>query len=113
MKKDVIMVPLDKCPLDVIAELKEETENAWIFLHRNALRKLISLADTCERLQMIPSYYNLHWKATESFPETQVCIYYNEMYSEWASVITIEASDIAFKKQSPDPENIFFLKMVA
>ena len=30
MKKEVIIVPEDKCPLDVLAEMGERTANAWI-----------------------------------------------------------------------------------
>lgn len=40
MKKKVTLVPKDKCPLDVLAEMKERTANAWIFLHHNAVEKL-------------------------------------------------------------------------
>ena len=33
-----IMVPQDKCPLDMLA--KANTQNAWMFLHRNAIEWL-------------------------------------------------------------------------
>ena len=35
MKKEEIIVPKDKCPLDVLSEMGERTKNAWIFLHYN------------------------------------------------------------------------------
>ena len=38
-------MPHDKCPLDILSEMGDKTQNAWIFLHRNAFEKLRSTAD--------------------------------------------------------------------
>lgn len=107
MKKEVIPVPKDKCPLDVLAEMGERTKNAWIFLHQNATEKLKKTADECKYSSS--PVYTLLWNATDEFPETRVRI--DIMYGEWSSVDRISANDIAFKQKSANPEDIFFLKM--
>ena len=109
MKKEVTLVPKDKCPLDVLAEMGERTKNAWIFLHQNALKKLITIADT-HQVQGRNAYHYLHWDATDDFPETEVLIDFNTQV-DWVLVVGISASDIAFKQKPADPEDIYFLKM--
>lgn len=107
MKKEVILVPKDKCPLDVLAEMGERTKNAWIFLHQNATEKLKKTADECKYSSN--TVYTLLWNATDEFPEAKVRI--DIMRGEWSSVARITADDIAFKQTATNPEDIFFLKM--
>ncbi len=64
MKKEPILVPKNKCPLDVLAEMGEQTKSAWIFLHRNAVEKLISLAENHFIHQNI-GFQVLSWNATD------------------------------------------------
>ena len=107
MRKEVILVPKDKCPLDILAEMGKETRNAWIFLHRNAVNKLISSAD----LTVIDAkFYELHWEATDEVPETKVIIR-AEVGVDWLQILSIEADDIAFKERNADPADILFLRM--
>ena len=107
MKKEVILVPKDKCPLDVLAEMGERTKNAWIFLHQNAVDKLRRTADeTCE---VAVGVYRFDWKATEEFPET--ILRFDISRGVWSKITSITADDIAFKITSADPEDIYFLKM--
>jgi len=77
MKKEVILVPQGKCPMDVLAEMGEKTKNAWIFLHENAYQHLMKSkgaqvytknTENCNKITLIK------WEATEDFPETSVCI---------------------------------------
>lgn len=35
-----IFVPKDKCPLEVLAEIGEQTRDAWIFLHNDVVDHL-------------------------------------------------------------------------
>lgn len=65
MKKEVILVPKDKCPLDVLAEMGERTKNAWIFLHQNATEKLKKTADECKYSSN--TVYTLLWNSSLSF----------------------------------------------
>lgn len=108
MKKEIILVPQGKCPLDVLAEMGEQTRNAWIYLHDNACGVLESTADYssfkygCEKLT---------WRKTKDYPRTVIWLEANHK-SEWAKVAAISADDIAFDRAANDPENIFFLKMM-
>ena len=107
MKKEVTIVPKDKCPLDILAELGERTAESWIFLHANAINKLRA---TCNREEESAASFTLRWDACEKYPETVLNI--SEAYIGcWYMVNTIFADDIAFKCHSYDPAEIFFLKM--
>ena len=109
MKKEVILVPKDKCPLDVLAEMGERIKNSWIFLHENAYEKLKSTCDTQEKFNL-NSYHSLSWNATDNYPET---VMFCEVPSPkgWAKITSIKAEDIAFGLSTHNPEDIFFLKM--
>ena len=65
MKKEVILVPQDKCPLDVLAEMGECTRNSWIFLHDNVVDKLHSTADESHIHE--DDYVYLCWHATKDY----------------------------------------------
>lgn len=110
MKKEVILVPKDKCPLNVLAELGERTKNSWIFFHRNVVQNLYQTAEVDSDNF---SYIICQWEATEDFPKTLLYIE-NFLYTpacDWIKVLRIDAVDIAFMIPSADPEDIYFLKM--
>jgi len=109
MEKEVIIVPKDKCALNVLAEMGEQIRNAWIFLHENAVEKLRKTAD------FKPNYgdkMKFVWVETEDYPKT-VLYFEKDEDAEvvWKKVYRIEASDIAFEDSPKDPEFLFFLKM--
>jgi len=106
MIKEVILVPRDQCPLNVLAEMGNQTANSWIFLHKNAVEKLRNTADIIDGFSSI---IELKWKATTEYPATLIWV--NNSIEEWIKVFRIKASDIAFEHAASDPENIFFLKM--
>lgn len=111
MKKEVITVPKDECPLDVLAKMGKLTENAWIFLHSNAVEKLQhSEGVSCEEGRKVGTLV-LTWEATDSYPETRIVIDVCAMATEWKPVILISASDIFFDLMPVDPEDLYFLKM--
>jgi len=107
MIKEVILVPQDRCPLDVLAEMGEQTANSWIFLHENAVKKLRITAD--EDIDA-GDFLLLTWEKTEKYPST---VFLLKKEPTWYQVRRIEATDIAFSGKSIDPQNIFFLKMEA
>ena len=109
MKKEVILVPKDKCPLDVLAEMGERTANAWIFLHQNAVKKLKDICDVCNEVGK-SKQITLAWEATEKYPATEVVIN-NKAHTDWLEIFRISASDIAFSIRSRNPDEIYFLKM--
>lgn len=74
MKKDVILVPRDTCPLDMLAQMGDQIKYAFIFLHSNAVDKLIhSDGVSCEEGEKEETLV-LRWNATEDFPETKILI---------------------------------------
>lgn len=107
MKKEVIIVPKDKCPLDVLAEMGKQTKNSWIYLHKTAIDKLMNKEHSAT-----PNFifYELTLKETENHPKTTIRIDGFNV-GVWFRIIGISANDITFKEQSIDPEDIFFLKM--
>lgn len=104
MKKEVILVPKDKYPLDVLAEMGERTKDSWIFLHDNVVSELHKTADYIEEGE----YQELVWSAPDKYPATILDI---EIVGTWHKVYRILADDIAFIYEPKDPEDIFFLKM--
>lgn len=111
MKKEVIIVPKDKCPLDVLAKMGKRTENAWIFLHLNAVEKIQhSEGVSCKEGEKVGTLV-LTWEATEDYPETRIVIDVCAMVTEWKPIILISASDISFNLMPVDPESLYFLKM--
>ena len=109
MKKEPILVPKDKGLLGVLAEEGEQVKSAWIFLHRNDVEKLISIAD-----DYLPhghsNVQDFYWNATDDFPETFIRI---EMHPDkiWLEVYHIDSNAIKFNLPADDPDNILFLKM--
>lgn len=111
MKKEVITVPKDKCPLDVLAEMGEQIKDAWIFLHRNAFEKLKNSDGVSGEEERKLGLYVLTWEATEKYSETRLITDLGGLSADWTIILSISASDIAFNILSEDPEEIFFLKM--
>lgn len=105
-----LTVPQDMCALDFLAEMKEQTKNAWIFLHKNIIIELIKSDKVkCEDGM---NCLILSWKATDEYPKIRIVINSFEAKS-WYTVIAIEAIDIAFKSidNIEEPECIICLKM--
>lgn len=113
MKKEVILVPKDKCPLNVLAEMGERTRNSWIFLHENAYEHLLKSKgvrhSTGNSMNSNQCTW-IKWDATKDYPETVV---FCEVPSSkgWGKIQSIDAEDIVFGLSTHDPEDIFFLKM--
>jgi len=88
----------------------KQTDDAWIFLHCNALEKLRHSEGVCCK-EGLPGTDVLTWAATEKYPATMVVVDVKSLNAEWKPITAICASDIAFNLMSEDPEEIFFLKM--
>jgi hypothetical protein len=108
MLKEITYVPQDKCPLDVLAEMGEKTRHAWIYLHANAIAKLLKTVDSIDE-NSGNKQYQYTWNATEKYPRTVLTID-NSSYP-WFKVKAIDASDIIFRNAPSDPNDIFFIKM--
>lgn len=106
MKKEVILVPKDKFPIDVIAEIGERTKNCWIFLHDNAY---LRLKNACDKDLSTSYYKEFFFESSNDSPETHIT-FHNCRNGDWFKVISISAYDLDVKC-SEDPEDIFFIRM--
>ena len=109
MKKEVTLVPKDKCPLDVLAEMEERTANAWIFLHDNVVE---NLQKSCDEYHLLYRGIRLKWNATKNVPDTSVLINRDILGGvHWNFVYFIDADNIAFNYRSFNPDELIFLQM--
>lgn len=109
MKVEITYVPKDECALNVVANLKEHTIKAWLFMHDNVIQKL---KKTCDRGKCIDSkYLSFEFFATDDYPSTKILFSKSDKNSQWHEVIEIKADDIAFEHKPRNPERIFFFKM--
>jgi len=106
MEHIMIIVPEDVCPLNVLAEMGEQTKNARIFLHRNVMEKLKQTADSVKE---IPKYVEYFWNETEKYPKTILDVEKNEL--ECLRVYRIYATDIAFSMEVENPDKMITLEM--
>lgn len=111
MKKNVIIVPKDKCPLDVLAEMGKQIKESWIFLHHNAVEKLRNSDGVSSEEGRTRGTLVLTWKATDAYPETKIVINLSALQTDWKPIILISASDIYYDLIPVDPEDILFLRM--
>ena len=110
MKKEVIIVPRDKCPLDVLAEMGKLVKESWIFLNFNAIDKLKGTSDEQEEVNRGRDL-KLIWNATDKYPQTEVVIDICGFPADWKPITLISATDIYYDLMPVNPEDIFFLKM--
>lgn len=109
MKK--IMVPKDKYPLDVLAELGEQTRNSWIFIERKLVLNLLS---ECSETNINCYVDGIHciralFNATQESPATMIWLC-NTAKAAWMMVAQIDAENIAFSTPFDDPDEILMLK---
>ena len=102
MKKEILLVPSKKHPMDNLIDLVKKSPNSWIFLHDNmkeSLEKEIS-AVSFDRSEFI-------WKE-----KGKLCIEgeHHPWCRTWVSVSVIQCEGVDYKKPS-DPEDIYFLRM--
>lgn len=110
MRKAIITVRKDKCPLDILAGMGGSIANSWIYLHVNCIEKLKNSEGVEITENLDYNRFSLRWEGTEDFPETYVVI--EEVSgTEWTSVYLVSASDIQYNGRVPDPDSLYFLKM--
>ena len=114
MKKEVILVPKDKCPLDVLAEMGERIRKSWIFLHENVNEHLLKSEGASSLIignRIDGNERNgIAWKATREKNQRGILCYVPTPRG-WGKIISISAKDIAYGCSPDDPEDIYFLKM--
>lgn len=105
MKK--IMVPMDKCPLEVLAGMGEETKNAWIFFHDNVIKRLRKTAD---KVVTVSHIQELLWRGEDN---KKMFVDFEKGLTDWRRVYRINSINIAFRNEPRNPENVIFLQMEA
>ena len=114
MKKEVILVPKDKCLWDVLAEMGQQgykTESAWIFLHVNVIEKLRqSDGIQCKEWAKAETFL-FERKATEKHSSVKMVVGVFEIVTDYRPVSFIVASDISYNFMPADPEHLYFFKM--
>lgn len=99
MKK--IIVSKDRCPLEAIAEMGEQTKNAWIFLNKDAIEQLKEKAITI-----------IEWNGY-TFNIGGRIVRVRNFSKEWYILdeVTIGNGICEFAELSENPENTFFVEM--
>lgn len=106
MKREIDLVPYDKCVLDYLAELGERTANASISIDEGCLEQMY---ERCDKVTGIRGFLvTLHYNGSDEYPPADVTI---KCGKTWNLILLIDADDIPFKAHSDDPEEIFFLKL--
>ncbi len=110
--KNLILVPKGKSPLKVLEEMGEQTRNSWIYFHRNAVDSMFDDADRafCRPKDSMFCIWN---KSNEDII-LRLDIKTLESYSnpEWIKTLNIESSNIAFRCEPADPDEVIFIKMM-
>lgn len=99
-------IPKNECPLNFIANMEEETENARFYLGKNAVEKLRSTADF---QNYRGAYERLFWEETDECYSALIKII--PVCEDFFLIAEITADEIDFKKNPKSPEYIFFLEM--
>lgn len=109
MKIEDLFVPVDKCPLDFLAEMGERIKNTWIFADETVINNLRESNGVTHKQSCLIGF-TLTWEATEDYPKTEV--EYHIFYgTSWYVLYRIEADDIAYKGIVREPSEIIRLKM--
>lgn len=85
-------VPNNMCVLDFLAQLKEKTKNAWIFLHKECIEQL----ENSEGADVVNGSNNsliITWEGSADMIE-----YSQFAANGWYTIISINAEDIEFEK---------------
>lgn len=106
MKKEVINVPRNINPLELLEQMGEKVENSWIFLRNNVTVQLAEYADVVEIHDDLQKFT---WKKTRYSDEVVIILQTNP--SVWARVTFISANNVLFTKEPEDPESIYFFKI--
>lgn len=108
MKLEHIFLAKGKCPLNFLAEQREKTENAWIFLSKEIVEQLKATADST---WLDGSVLMLKWNATEEHADESIQLRTRNVngQTKWFEAVAVNASDIAFKRPAIDPNEIFFI----
>ena len=111
---NVIFVPKDKSPFDVLVEMRERLIDAWIFMHEDVIQCLRETCDEEEPTEMDSIIFR--WYDTQQIgmfqPDQKAFVSASRLTDPWRNIVCIKSADISFKA-CEYPREIIFLKMVA
>ena len=107
MNGQVINIPSDKEPLDVLKIVGERVKNSWLFLNK----------EFYVRLAISSNHYFIgkngvacmKWNAKEDQPE--VTLFCDLPGVTWGKIRSMQIGSVAYMRTPDDPINIYFLKM--
>ena len=111
---NVIFVPKDKSPFDVLSEMKERITYAWIFMHEDVIKCLRKTCDEEERTEMDSIIFT--WYDSQPIgifqPVQKAFLSATRFTDPWRNIVCIKSADISFKT-CEYPREIIFLKMAS
>lgn len=108
MKKEVILVPKDKCPLDFLIEM-ERNFKSWVFVHQNIMSVLRKTANDITEVNT--NIFKHDWYATNDTPEISLRTRNSFIRGSWVEICCIRVNGTPLMISVDDPEEIFFVKM--
>lgn len=113
MEKEIIIVPKNKCPLEVINGMGDQLKSSWVFIHENAYQHLLKsegASCTMGNKMNLPKSVLITWYSSSKFPKSLVFCEVPPSLG-WSRVPYIELDTSIFRFSPPDPNQIFFFKM--
>lgn len=110
MERRNIVVDQGKNLLELLAEMGERMESAWVFFDKSIVDYLRTIAKDSFNDGGVYIYLACH--SSEEVSPTKIMVRArNSSESEWYELISCDASDIFFKFPANDPRWIFFFTM--
>ncbi len=101
-----IIVPKNKCPLDVLSEMGDRIKDSALFFDYNTVEQLKNSADKLDELQKGISIF---FEATKNYPETSITLH--RVRFPYYEILSINAPDISFTTRVKNPKEYLFFKM--
>ena len=107
MKKEVLLVPKNKFPIDVLGIIGEDAKNSWIFLHENVIEKM---REKCFYSHQKEEDRNVELFSIDA-PNYIIIGVEKNNTTKWSKICHVYSNEYGFIHEHIDPENIFFVKM--
>ena len=111
MKKEVVVIPKNKKPLEALLEMKEQLKKSWIFIHENVYRNLSKTCDTYTRHNTVNDMENAYMKWNTKKDKGEVVISLEIPRNIWGRIRTISNEGKMHFTTPEDPKYIYFIKI--
>ena len=103
-----ILVPKGKRPLTVLRKLGEQTRNSWVFIHKNAVLKLMSTKYGI-KFYGDKGCIEIFIKPTKKYPKESIVV--KHIDSDWMVVVEKDPKSGEFKLLCGDSDEGFKIQM--